>query len=638
MKISKAKKAVEKIVMKTKEKASVKGELQEWWPKSLTDAQRASALCSTAAFLKTNQTYRIRQIASFVRLYANLPVYSYAGSNVSKMDKNKALPEDVPTFNLIQSCTDTLVSRLSQSRPAPVFLTDNSDYKERHLAQQLNGFVLGEFYQTKSYDKATKMLKNAIVSGTGALKVYEGDDKKVAVDHVMISDLYMDENDAEDGCPTQLYQFKLVDRAKLVLQSPKDAKKVIEGAGNAYPDNSPETGRTASDQVMVVEGWKLPSGPDAGDGRHVIACVNGLILDEEWEEESFPFVFMNYSEPFRGFWGQGLAAQLFGTQLTLKRILNTIARAITLVGVPRVFQEQNSKVVSAHNNNEIGVIVKYSGVKPSYEVAPCNAPELYAERDKLIQYGYQQCGVSAMQATSQKPQGLDSGAAIRSYDDIATDRFAELSRKYDNVFIDLAYKVTEKAMQIAERDGKYQTVYPNPKNGAKEIDLPKMKFLKDPFVIQCFNSSSLPRDPAGRMQKVTEMVQAGMISLKEGRRLINYPDLEQIEKLANASEERIFQYLDAIVEDGKWNPPDMFMDLELATQLTVQYINLYTSAKLEEDKAQQLRDFFTQIQAIKTAGMPPAPMPGTAPTPTANPQPNVQSPLVPNTNAPGVAA
>ena len=48
-------------------------------------------------------------------------------------------------------------------------------------------------------------------------------------------------------------------------------------------------------------------------------------------------------------------------------------------------------------------------------------------------------GVSAMQATSQKPEGLNSGAAIRSYDDISTDRFAELSKKYDSVFVDLAY-------------------------------------------------------------------------------------------------------------------------------------------------------------------------------------------------------
>jgi len=72
------------------------------------------------------------------------------------------------------------------------------------------------------------------------------------------------------------------------------------------------------------------------------------------------------------------------------------------------------------------------------------------------------------------------------------------------------------------------------------------------------------------------------------------------------------------------------MDLQLATQLTVQYINLYLAANLEQKKADMLRDFFSQVQALIQASTPP-PMP--QPVPTANPQPNATSPLIPNTNA-----
>jgi len=193
------------------------------------------------------------------------------------------------------------------------------------------------------------------------------------------------------------------------------------------------------------------------------------------------------------------------------------------------------------------------------------------------------------------------------------------------------------AKDIAERDGEYQTVYPN-KNGTKMVDLPKADLLKDPFVIQCFNMSSLPRDPAGRMQKITEMIQAGMISIKEGRRLLDYPDLEQVERLANASEERIFQILDQMVEDGIYTPPDPFMDLQLANELVVQYYNLYTSAKLEEERAEMLRTFFSQVQAMMQAATPPPQppmpgMPGAGPAPNApqaNPMALPTSPLVPN--------
>jgi hypothetical protein len=430
--------------------------------------------------------------------------------------------------------------------------------------------------------------------------------------------------------------LKLVDRAILITRNP-ESTKLLESCDNSFPDTSPDTGRTIADQIMVVEGWKLPSGPDKKDGRHTIACVNGLIADEVWEKEEFPFVFMNYSDPFLGFFGQGIATRLFGTQLTLNRILYTIARAITLVGVPRVFLDMRSKTPSAHNNNEIGVIVKYDGTfnKPSYEVAPCNAPELYAERDKLITYGFQQEGVSTMQATSTKPMGLDSGEAQRVYDDISTDRQFTVSKQYSQLYIQLAYKITDVAMDIAKRDGKYQTIYPN-KDGTKEIDLPAMKFLKDPFVIQCFDESSLPRDPAGRTATIIEWIQSGMVTLKEGRRLMHSPmDLEQNERLNNASEERIFKYLDAIVEDGKYTPPDAFLDLQLAQELVVQYYNLYVASKLEEKKAQMLRDWFTQVQALMQAALPP-PMPA-LPAP-ANPTATPVSNLLPNTNQPPAAA
>ena len=264
-------------------------------------------------------------------------------------------------------------------------------------------------------------------------------------------------------------------------------------------------------------------------------------------------------------------------------------------------------------------------------MAPAVPQELYAQLERLIQFGYQASGVSAMQAGAQKPAGLNSGEAQRVYDDISTDRFAALSKRYDNVFIDLAYAMIDKAMDIAKETGKYQTVYPK-KDGTKQIDLPDMDLLQDPFVIQCFNMSSLPRDPAGRMQKITEMVQSGMISIKEGRRLLDYPDLGQIEKLANASEERIFQILDRIVEEGIYTPPDPFLDLQLANDLSVQYYNLYSSAKLEEERAEMLRTFFTQVQTLKQAAMPPMPM-GAGVAPQANPEPLGTSPLIPN--APG---
>ncbi len=598
-----------------------------WW---LADDERSkcSQLLSTAGFLRENQNFRYKQSATYAKLYGNMSLFSFLGTSASKMDSMQGLPADRPTFNLIQSAADTLISRVSQSRPTPVFLTDNSDYKERNLAKKLNNFILGEFYQTKAYDKGTLMLRDALVTGDGILKVYRDDSDKVAVERVLSTELFVDPNEAAFGDPRQIYQLKLVDRAVLMAANPK-FKAEIKVADRAYVDNSADSSKTVSDLVLVVEGWHLKSGPKAKDGRHTLACSSGIIHDEEFTKDKFPFVFLKYSPRLLGFWAQGLAEQLMGTQMEVNSLLYTISRAIKLVGVPRVFQEMGSKVVRSHHNNEIGVIITYQGTKPTYEVAQCVPQELYAQLQRLIGYGYQQCGVSALEASAQKPAGLNSGEAIRSYDDISTDRFASLARRYDNAFVDLAYLVVDCAKDIAEDTGSYQTVYPG-KNGVKEIDLPEAGLLQDPFVIQAFNTSSLPRDPAGRMQKVAEMIQSGMITIREGRRLLDFQDLSQIETLANASEERIFQILDAIVEDGEYTPADPFMDLTLAQELVTQYYNLYGSAKLEEEKMEMFRSFHTQVMTLMQAAQPPAPMGPPGAQPQAVPQAPPVSELLPN--------
>lgn len=617
----------ETIVVKTKPAAKDIPQAFKWWDAS-TKKELADQMLATATYLKEQQQWRYRQTGIYSRLYGNMPLSNFAGSGMHKMSLANNLPADRPTMNVVQSCIDTLVSRISQSRPRPIFLTDNGNYKERNLAKQLNNFLMGEFFANQAYPMGELILRDAAVMGAGCLKIFEDNKCRVAIERVILTELLVDENEAATGTPRQLYQFKLVDRSVLLSLFPEHKSDILR-AEQATPDETGRSEKSVADQVIVVEGWHLPSGPDAKDGKHVIACSSGLLFEADWEKDKFPFVFLQYSPRIRGFWGQGIAEQLLGTQAEINRLLATISTSINLIGVPRVFIEDGSKVVKSHLNNSIGAIVTYQGTKPIYETAPSNHPELYSQLERLINYAYQQTGVSALAAVSQKPAGLNSGEAIRSYDDLQSDRFAALSRRYDQFYVDLAYQVIDLAKEIAERDGSYSTVYPN-KNGTKEVDLPKADLLKDTFVIQCYDASSLPRSPAGRLQTVTEMMQAGLINPQEGRRLLDYPDIEQVDKLDIAGEERILAILDQIVDEGLYTPPDPFMDLELATKLVTQYYNLYSTAKLEEEKAQMLRDFFSQLLTLKQAAMPPQMVSPETGQPMAVPQAPPVSSMLPN--------
>lgn len=616
------------VVVKTKTTSQFAAKGHAWW-KADSKRELSQQVLETASFLKENQQYRFRQASVHARMYGNLPLTGFAGSSLNALNKPNNLPVDRPTFNVVQSCVDTLCSRISQSRPRPVFLTDDGDWKQRNLAKQLNSFIAGELYQTKAYELAEAALRDASILGTGCLKVYEHDNK-VCLERTLLTELFVDANDSFYGKPRTLYHLKLMDRAVLAQYLPEEKSK-IAAAEQAYPDNSAEGQKTLADQVMVVEAWHLPSGKDSGDGRHVIAATSGLLLDEEYEQDDFPFVFLHYAPRLVGFWAQGLTEQLTGTQVEINKLLITISQSISLVGVPRVFVEDGSKVVKAHLNNEIGSIVTYRGTKPEYEVAPCVPAELYSQLQRLIDYAYQQSGISALAATSKKPDGLNSGKALREYDDLQSDRFAVLNKRFDNLFIDLSYKIIALARSITEREGKYQTVYPG-KDGTQEIDLPASSMLDNPFVIQCFDSSSLPRDPAGRKQAVIEDMQAGLISPEEGRRLVDYPDLDQVNKLAFAGYERITKQLDDIINSDSFEPPDPFTDIMQAKKLVVQYYNLAATKKVSEKKMQLLRDWQTQLLELEMAAMPPpaAPM---APTGSqlAVPEAAPVSPMLPIT-------
>lgn len=595
-----------------------KGEAKQynWWLAE-TDNDLVAQVLSTTEYLKrTNQT-RIRQASIFSRLLSGKPLYNFLASN-STLDNSNQLPIGRPTANVCYSCTDTLVSRISQDKPKPVFLTDAGHYKERNLAKEANAFIQGELFRTRAYEKVALQLRDACALGTGFIKVFPKHEK-VHLERTLETELLTDFNDGYYNNPRQLIHMKLVDRSVIEDEFP-DAEEIIAGAAMGHVDSTPRSTETIADQFIVSEAWHLPSGPDSDDGRHVIVCSAGKILDEPWKKDKFPFVKLGYNPNMVGYFSQGLVEILMPTQMEIYRMLIVASQSIELMGVPRVLIDEMSKILETSFNNRIGTIIKHRNNPPQFVNAESNSPEIYQWIQWLIQNAYQMSGISQMSAAGTKPQGLNSGEAIRSYDAIQEDRFAALARRYQNVFSELAYMMIDCAAEIAEETGKYTTVYPG-KDGTREVDFKIISKLKDTYVIQCYEESSLPKDPAGRQAKLSEMLAAGEITTQEFRRLSNFPDLEQSDRLAAALEERILYSLDEIIENGEKNYSDIAPDpfildpSDLASTLCTNYINLYATTDLEEEKMQLLRDWFTQVQALKGVAMTPPPqaMPAGAP-------------------------
>lgn len=581
------------------------------WFLAQNEKDLLSQFLSTTAFLQNYHSARIRQASLYSRLFSGKPLYNYLAST-STLDNSQQMPMGRPTANVVYSCIDTLTSKITQDKPRPIFLTDAGHYKERKIAKELNNFIMGEFYRCKAYELGAEAFRDSAQLGNGFIKVIKKDEK-VELERVLETELLVDFNDAYYRTPRALIHRKLCDRGVLADEMPKESEKIFKSQGGTV-DTSPQSTDTISDQIIVGEGWHLPSGKKAKDGRHVIVCSEGVLLDEPWEKPYFPLAKLSYNQNTIGWFAQGLAEILFPTQMEIYKRLIFQSQCMEMQAPKWVISDLSRVLETAINNNIQSIIkVRSMAEAPQFIAPPAAGSDNTEYIQWLIQNAYAMAGISELSAASQTRPGLNSGEAQRTQQNIEADRFAAMQRRYQDFYPALANIMIDAACDIAKETGSYTSVYPG-KDGTREVELPLVNgVLKDTYVIQCFDESSLPREPAGRQARLSEMLAANEISNQEFRRLSNFPDLEQSDQLALALEERILHDLDSIVEDGEkgWNPPDAFIldPTDLASTLTIQTINKYAVTDLEEEKMQLLKDYFAAIQALKKTATPPPPMP-----------------------------
>jgi hypothetical protein len=601
---------------------------RRWWMLKGQDA--ADSISGTLNLIRDAQSFRATQWIVSARLYGNLAPTTLAGVSFSKIAAQQPALRDRISYNLVQSVVDTVVAKVTRNRPRPFFLTSGGDYRKQREAKKLNAFLEGVFYENSTQDIGKIVFRDASVWGDGFIHVFAKGDR-VCHERVMSSEIFVDDVESLYGQPRQMHRVKQVDRQVLFDLFPENADMI----GGAKPSRTEEAGRSiVADMITVRESWHLPSGPGADDGKHCIT-IDGAVLGEmePWPHSFFPFARVQWSPRLYGYWGQGLAEQLQNIQLEINKLLWVIQRSMHLMGSFKVFIENGSKIVKEHLNNDVGSIINYTGTPPMYVTPPIVAPEVYAHLQTLINKGYEQAGVSQLAASSLKPEGLNSGRAIREYNDIQTDRLSVPSKSYEQMFMDVGRLSIEVVKMIAASDKGYQVRVPGKKSLAM-IEWKDIKLNDEDYVMQCFPVSSLPNDPAGRLATIQEYAQAGFLTPRQARRLLDFPDLEQVESLANAEEEYLQSVFDRIVDDGDYTSPDPLDDLQLSKQLCLEYYAKGKFNNLREDRLELLRRYLEQINEIEQAMMPPAPMPlpmpGATGEPIAPPMPMPASELVPN--------
>jgi hypothetical protein len=609
--------------MKEKGTPSRKGQSKEvppgakWW--ALPEEQIPGALMSTIRHIQQNQTTFEQERMICARLYGGgVPGTSHGTS----YDRLQALHPSLTgrlTYNLMAIVIDSLVSKITKENLSTQFVTAGGNYRQQRRAKKLSQFSDGITYETEMDAKGPDVFRDGALMADGIIHTYaDWVTKRVRSERVMPSELFVDEVDGFYGTPTQMHRVKMYDREQLLeTEWAKGDKKIAQAIKDNHdtgPDGIGGSYQHLSDMIAVGESWHLPSGVDedgepTDDGKHLIYISNAVLTPEDertWKKRRFPFSFYRWkSAPF-GWHGISLARDLIGSQVEMNHLLIMFQRAFRMQAAFRIWVETGT-VPDQHFQDKIGTILHgpKGSQPPQFLTPPAMNAQYFQHFNDIKSRAFEIARLSQLSAVGQKPAGLDSGEAQRVYHDIESEGFSYTAKGYEAFRLDVARMQVDVVRDIFESEKNYKLRAPVNSSTIpgqrflRSIDWASVHLEEEEYVLRGYSTSSLPTTPSGRLATIQDLMRAGLVDAETGRKLLNFPDLAQVQSLLGAAEDWIVSRLDRIIEDGKPEKPDPYMNVKMARQLALQEYSLGAANDMEEPKLDMIRHWLHECDSLE---------------------------------------
>jgi hypothetical protein len=592
---------------------------QRWWLAD-TDEGLNSELWGTIHRLRSRQAWRMQSDELSLRLYSDMRMVGYR-SNHGTYEAADVLDARMGE-NIIRNIVRTLHSKAIRHRPKPVVLTEGASWKLKHKAELLDTWINGKLFELKA---DTEIFPAAIlfslVLGTGVIRSYGDSEKGARLEVVPTYEVIVDDSEARYGTPRSIYMLRVADRNVLASCYP-DKEEILKKAGSAVAQRewAELLGRWDSerslDLIVTIEAFHLPSGPGAKDGRHVITCDSGPVVNERWTRDHFPLAFVRGERRPLGFWGIGVPEDLAGAQLELNRTILARQEMIRLLAVPFWLVERGSKVVKSHISNLIGRVVEFTGTPPQL-ITPNSVPqEIWTHSEQLKKGMFESRGVSQLSAQAIKPAGLNSGRAIRTYTDLESELLVDLLRSYEQLVLDCANLLIEEQGELGKKFAD-QAVTSIGRGGINKIKWSEAQMDPEDFRIKIVPASSLSATVSGRIEDVFDLKDLGVVTdPEEIRELLDMPDLKRQKNRTMAHRELLEKIIEQkILVEGIWIQPESFWDLKLAIKLGLQALNeSQLFEDIDQENLEMLMEWIDAIRELLSFGEP-TPLPPVGPQP-----------------------
>lgn len=545
------------------------------------------------------------------------------------------------TTNIVKRQINAFVARLTKSRPVPMAITSGGTYSEQRRAKSLSKVFDGVLDQVGYWDTRPVLRRDGALWGDGfALNHRVG--RKLFHDRCYPWEFYVDPREAMYGKPQTLVLVRYVDRLVMAERYPKFAEQIFEAQGKSVIQHWNIGYDESCDLVLVAEAWRLPSGEctekDAKHGAHALCVSNATIELNEYRRDTFPISKWCFEPGLAGWRGEGMAWGLRGLQYEVNAIGLRLQEQGYMTGT-YVWTPPDSGLETEQIDNGVFTHV-VSNVKPEFFNPSPWHPQIFDYYMTMRgRFPAEETRLSEMATRGEKPAGLDSGKAIRAWNEIDDEAFLPQSKEDERDAIDTAWQFFDLLEEIHDEQGDkderdpYVVKVEKREYGASVLEEYKYedyRLDKEKFTLRVFPTSILSGTPAEKYQTAKELMADGLVSQDEAYALIDIPDVQRIVNLRGAARRAIEKILEKILDaddpEAVYVHPEPAMNLELCRALALMtYLDAWTNnAKPENLKwvLQFALDAELEMQSAEEAIPPPEPgqVPGGPPAdPMADP-------------------
>lgn len=483
-----------------------------------------------------------------------------------------------------------------------------------------------------------KVFRDASVYGLGGLQfTLNKVTNKIEAEWIFIDELKIDQYDAQKGLPRSIHRCKMIQKELLLAMYPDKEQEILE-ITTMHPHYF-RSQDTVIEFVVITESFHLAHNDEPG--RHCVTLLDTELVNEEYDDEEFPFVFFQYYEKPVGIYGRSITETILSGQIEINKILMFIQQCQELQASPVILVDTNSEIAEdvILSNNIARMIPYRSGGNPPQFISPqACSPEVYQHLKDWMNWCYMEVGVSQTSAGGTKQPGVDSAVAMRTMVDIESSRYIQVSKNWDKFWIKCAYAYVKLAKRAYEKDKDFTVKYVDKKSKViREIPWKKVNLPDDMYHIKCDTVSAFPQTAAGRIQTITDFISNNFLSRERGLELLGMdPDLQDEIKLQTSSLRLCEKRLCDMVEENIYVHPEKYMNLKLALEVSEATYNQLEIDGCPDDRLELVRLWIREITTMITgqdpevmllqqAFAPPPPAPvapqaGMAPARLAQPQ------------------